>query len=281
MISRIPINITNTNDKLTWRCTKDGSFSVKSAYYLLRVMEAHDQGQSSSAIPQNKSWTMIWSLGVPNANKMLIWRACHDSLPTKLNLYKKRIVESPLCPICQLEQESVMHVLWSCVSVQVVWSLCSQKLQKGVESRKIVEVATQVVSDYSEANEKVAGVQDRPSLSVPNWSAPPLNVFKANWDVAVDKGKCKIGVGVMIRNWEGRVVASLRSPKDYFPNPHLAESYGVLKAILLCKQLELTQVIFEGNAKQVVLTLNNLNQVESSTGMIMSDAKVLLGSFER
>ncbi|XP_042988729.1 uncharacterized protein LOC122316264 [Carya illinoinensis] len=155
-----------------------------------------------------------------------------------------------------------MHALWSCVSVQDVWSLCSRKLQKGVvrdydfkelwshmisaldskeqaefaaivyqiwkrrnnfifenkfwEPGKVVEAATQAVFYYSEANEKVVAVQDRPTLSVPSWSAPLVNVFKANWDPAIDKVKCKIGVGVVIRNWEASVVASLRSPKDFF-----------------------------------------------------------------
>ncbi|XP_042988728.1 uncharacterized protein LOC122316263 [Carya illinoinensis] len=58
MISRIPISITNANDNLIWRCTKDGSFSVKSAYHLLGAMVSYNQGQSSSAVPQNKNWSM-------------------------------------------------------------------------------------------------------------------------------------------------------------------------------------------------------------------------------
>ncbi|XP_042964722.1 uncharacterized protein LOC122298944 [Carya illinoinensis] len=292
VISRIPISITNANDKLTWRCTKDGSFSVKSAYHLLCMMEANNQGQSSSVVPNNKSWSMIWKLGIPNANRMLIWRACHESLPTKLNLFKKRIVESPFCPVCQLEQESVMHALWSYASVQDVWSLTTVYQiwkrrnhfifeQKFWEPGKVVDAASQVVTDYSVANNKDVAVQVSSRQSVSNWRAPPLNVFKVNWDAAVDKSKCKIGAGIVIRNWEGSVVASLRSPKDSFPDALLAESYGVLKAILFSQQLGLTHVIFEGDAQQVVLALNKPSQDEFPAGVFLSDAKLLLGSFVR
>ncbi|KAG6642613.1 uncharacterized protein LOC122276927 [Carya illinoinensis] len=214
---------------------------------------------------------------------MLIWRVCHESLATKLNLFKKRIVDSLLCPVCQQEPESVMHALWSCNSVQDVWGVSLRKLQKGVvmennfkelwtlliadleseelvefaatvyqiwkrrnslvfENRfwdpgKVVEAARSTVSEFKEANATTEGVQVEIRHSIPLWSPSPINTFKANWDAAVDRRKSKIGAGVVIRDWEGRTVASLSSPKIFFPDAHLAESYGVLKAVILCQQL--------------------------------------------
>ncbi|XP_040990177.1 uncharacterized protein LOC121237469 [Juglans microcarpa x Juglans regia] len=73
---------------------------------------------------------------IPNAVKMLIWRACHDSLPTNQNLFKREIVESPLCTVCKTDPETVSHALWSCISVQDVWGSCSKRLRKVVVMEK-------------------------------------------------------------------------------------------------------------------------------------------------
>ncbi|XP_042979990.1 uncharacterized protein LOC122310179 [Carya illinoinensis] len=53
-----------------------------------------------------------------------------ESLPTNLNLGKKKVVESPLCPICLNDTKTVSHALWSCKAAQDVWYLNSRRLQK-------------------------------------------------------------------------------------------------------------------------------------------------------
>ncbi|XP_042942755.1 uncharacterized protein LOC122276934 [Carya illinoinensis] len=58
---------------------------------------------------------------VPNTTKTFLWRACLEALPTMLNLFKKKIVDSPLCPICCREEETTIHALWSCSSAMDVW----------------------------------------------------------------------------------------------------------------------------------------------------------------
>ncbi|XP_042939343.1 uncharacterized protein LOC122274364 [Carya illinoinensis] len=59
---------------------------------------------------------------VPNTTKTFLWRACFEALPTMLNLFKKKIVVSPMCPICCREEETTTHALWSCSSAMDVWS---------------------------------------------------------------------------------------------------------------------------------------------------------------
>ncbi|XP_035551020.1 uncharacterized protein LOC118349632 [Juglans regia] len=57
-------------------------------------------------------------------------RSCLEAFPTNSNLFKKRIVENPLCPICNLEVEDSAHALWRCELAKDVWSQCSKSLQK-------------------------------------------------------------------------------------------------------------------------------------------------------
>ncbi|KAF5447618.1 hypothetical protein F2P56_033158 [Juglans regia] len=63
----------------------------------------------------------MWSMNVPAATKLFVWRAVSDLLPTRKNLWKKKIVEDPLCPICNLNEETISHVMWSCPATVDVW----------------------------------------------------------------------------------------------------------------------------------------------------------------
>ncbi|XP_035546179.1 uncharacterized protein LOC118348488 [Juglans regia] len=66
-------------------------------------------------------WKLIWGLNVQNVVKHFLWKATHNVLPTKQNLYKKQITESDCCPICEREPETIMHVVWSCPAASDVW----------------------------------------------------------------------------------------------------------------------------------------------------------------
>lgn len=59
-------------------------------------------------------WWLIWQLKIHNAEKMFMWRACHNLLSIKDNLRKRGTVSDFLCSICGLEIESTHHILWSC-----------------------------------------------------------------------------------------------------------------------------------------------------------------------
>ncbi|KAF5471101.1 hypothetical protein F2P56_011568 [Juglans regia] len=258
---------------------------------------------------------------------MFLWRATHESLPTNLNLKRRKIKEDPSCPICRQEPESVMHALWSCSAVMDVWSVSSRGLQKmkvGFKSFKevvehviailsaeevelfactayhvwrrrnvflfeekfenpsrIAQAALQLTKDFKEASysEQVSLVSRRPA-GTDSWSPPPLNVYKANWDASIDRVHSRMGVGVVIRNWEGRVTATLKSSRSIFPDAKLAEAMAALRAVLLCKQLGISRVLLEGDALNVVNDINLETKDWSSAGLIIQDIKAELQNLE-
>lgn len=61
---------------------------------------------------------------------MFIWRTCKEALPTNQNLFTKKVVSEPLCPICLRFSETVTHVLWDCEAACDVWCNSSNKIQK-------------------------------------------------------------------------------------------------------------------------------------------------------
>uniref|UniRef100_A0A2N9HZ86 Reverse transcriptase zinc-binding domain-containing protein n=1 Tax=Fagus sylvatica TaxID=28930 RepID=A0A2N9HZ86_FAGSY len=76
----------------------------------------------------------LWKSKTPGKSKHLIWRAYHNILPTRANLFQRHIVSTPECLVCQQEEEDVSHTLWGCPYARDVWSLTSLRLQKSLVS---------------------------------------------------------------------------------------------------------------------------------------------------
>ena len=113
-IKSIPICTTPQEDILIWPKTRDGNYSIKSGYQLLRELEINELASLSDSGENKKFCSGLWKMKVPNKLKTFAWRACTNSLPTLDNLVKRKIVSSPICPMCKREPETVIHTLWSC-----------------------------------------------------------------------------------------------------------------------------------------------------------------------
>ncbi|XP_042973210.1 uncharacterized protein LOC122305014 [Carya illinoinensis] len=106
------------------------------------------------------------------------------------------------------------------------------------------------------------------------WIAPPPNFYKANWDTAVDKENSKIGVGVIIRDSSGLIIASLCSSISLSPNPLLGEAVAALRASSFCSELGLNQIMLEGDSIAVVQAIQHKDESWSPTGLVIRDIKL-------
>jgi hypothetical protein len=129
-ICSVPVCPRAGEDKLVWAHTKNGEYSVKSGYHLAKERFEVDQGSCSNRDRNKSLWRDIWNIRVPNATKIFLWKACADILPTKQKLFHTNVTNDPLCPICQLETETVGHILWHCPSAQDVWMECDRRFHK-------------------------------------------------------------------------------------------------------------------------------------------------------
>ena len=105
-----------------------------------------DSASSSVSVPSKNFWSNLWKLKVPGKVKSLLWRACMDSLRTKSNLCKRKIVGDPTCSLCLKEPETILHALWGCEKIQAVWQRgfaglhnLGQQLQSVVELVDLVQ----------------------------------------------------------------------------------------------------------------------------------------------
>ncbi|KAF5451826.1 hypothetical protein F2P56_026891, partial [Juglans regia] len=120
MILRIPVSQCGSGDKQIWSFTRNGHFIVKSVYHMQVEIEE-------------------------------LRKACHEGLPTKLNLYRKKVVDNPMCPICDLSKETTERVLWSYVAARDVWFYSSKRLQKAkIENQNFKELMFNLFDTFEE-----------------------------------------------------------------------------------------------------------------------------------
>uniref|UniRef100_A0A2N9FHB0 Reverse transcriptase zinc-binding domain-containing protein n=1 Tax=Fagus sylvatica TaxID=28930 RepID=A0A2N9FHB0_FAGSY len=82
-------------------------------------------------LPQGRRCDQVW-YKVPGKTKHLVWRACHNILPTRESPYRRNIVSSNVCPVCHQVGETVTHTPWGCLYARDVWCLACPRLQKSV-----------------------------------------------------------------------------------------------------------------------------------------------------
>ena len=110
LIQSIPLSHTNQRDMLIWRGTANGLFSVRSAYFIQQELIAQPLVAYSFGAGRTEVWRNIWALSIPNVEKNFLWRACRDLLPTRANLFRRRVITDPSCIFCGAKAEIGFHI---------------------------------------------------------------------------------------------------------------------------------------------------------------------------
>lgn len=108
-------------DSIYWPKKPDGIYSIKSRYKLLQKEDGKDVAGVATANVMKGVWSRIWKLKVPNHVRNLLQRAGNDSLPTKVNLMKRKLLDDALYPHCKLSSEDSLHAVWSDPELSAVW----------------------------------------------------------------------------------------------------------------------------------------------------------------
>jgi ribonuclease HI len=130
LICNIPLSKLGPPDRLIWRPTTTGCFTVCSAYFMEKERQEKLKGEGSSKTDTQLLWKYLWRLEIPNAAKVFCWRACNNILPTKDNLRRRGIINEDKCIFCARETETASHVLWECPSARDVWCVSGRRIQK-------------------------------------------------------------------------------------------------------------------------------------------------------
>jgi hypothetical protein len=174
-------------------------FTVQSAYHIHKELEEVGKPESSSSqFSHREVREKLWNLKIPNVEKNFLWKACHDIVPTRLNLLKRKITEDSDCPICGLEAETTLHILWQCPSAMDVWSEGGRRIPKRkAESQSFLHVVEGIFKEGdSDVIQLLVGVARhlwlrRNALIHEGVFVPPAVLMKQALDAAEDYRKAK------------------------------------------------------------------------------------------
>ena len=110
-IKSIPLSERRPNDELIWLGEKLGCYTIRSGYHFLMEEEQAQLPTASNEGPMHQVWKEIWSLNVPKKIQQFMWRATNNSLPTKCNLAKRKILPDPICESCRKSHEDTLYAL--------------------------------------------------------------------------------------------------------------------------------------------------------------------------
>ena len=103
----------NIEDTLHWAFSKDGIFSLKSAYLLARNLNPLNLETNPIA------W--VWQVEASPKVQFFLWLCLHNSVPTGDVLGSRGLNIDPICSLCQRDNETIEHLLRSCEVAQRFW----------------------------------------------------------------------------------------------------------------------------------------------------------------
>jgi hypothetical protein len=108
----------------------------------------------------NPTWKILWNLNVPAKVKIFCWIILHGVIPLKAILFRRHIGTDGVCPLCKLEAEDMLHMMFKCPRAYCIWKAL------GLEAL----VAEAITNDRS-GSEVFEVLLKSPSTSVPDFDS--------------------------------------------------------------------------------------------------------------
>jgi ribonuclease HI len=309
-----------------WKPSNNGQFNSSSAYRIACNIDS--VGLASS------DWKWLWKINSIPRVVFFLWLACHDRLPTKSMLLKRKIVPDDSCPLCTHDKESLLHILRDCDMVKPVWTNLNTPLPSDFFSPSSIKTWIHEGSTSSFHTTSLHGVHWRDlfplicwyiwtarnktvmegtpfqaqdvlkkakafavefffsispvhnqvtkSNTLIGWLPPPSGFMKLNTDGSVLGNPGKASAGGLLRDSNGKWIHGFAHNLG-ITNSLAAELWGLRDGLLLARNLNITKLIIEIDAKSVVDLLHNAhtNQISSHPySALINDCRCLMLDFE-
>ena len=111
------------------------------------------------------------------------------------------------------------------------------------------------------------------------WRSPTAGAVKTNYDGAMFRESDKAGIGVVIRDSEGQVLAALSKQIVKPPSVEILELLAARRAVKFTAELGYAQLVCEGDSESVVNSLRGSDMENSWGGHIIKEILSQLNSF--
>ena len=128
-----------------------------------------------------------------------------------------------------------------------------------------------MVEDYLDAQKQKLTVPHRPART--RWSPPAENLYKANYDAALFEHLGIAGLGVVVRDVRGNVLAALSQKIALPQSVEMAEALAAKRAVQLATEMSFLRVVVEGDCKRVVQALQAPGRSLTLYGHVIEDVR--------
>ncbi|XP_075670119.1 uncharacterized protein LOC142639867 [Castanea sativa] len=273
-VYRIPLSRRVVEDSMVWLHNKKGEYTVWSGYHLARqVLKTASRAEVSNRSGWQKAWSALWKLKIPEKIKIFDRRACHDILPTQVNLAKRKIISDTLCHcsfealvdrLSTTEMELFLVQAWTPRNVVVHGG--QMKNPRWLKNR-----AAELLEDYKKAQASLLISSAAPGSNC--WKPPPQDVYKLNFDAAVFLDLNCSRVGAIIRNFAGEVMAGMAAKGEFVHNSDDAEALSCQKALEFAIESRFSNLVIEGDNSNVMRAISTTVPNNSFLGHIMDDIR--------
>ncbi|XP_030970008.1 uncharacterized protein LOC115990306 [Quercus lobata] len=111
----------------------------------------------------------------------------------------------------------------------------------------------------------------QPQPQPQRWSPREPGTYKVNYDEAYFAEEEEAGIGVVVRNELGQVMASLAEKFVMPPTVEILEAMAARRDMIFMDELGLRRAIFEGDLETVVKALSGDCPYRSSIGHIVKE----------
>ena len=108
----------------------------------------------------------------------------------------------------------------------------------------------------------------------PKWLVPPPNKYKINYDGAILEADNKFGIGVVVRNCNGEVIASLMQQVEQAFQPLEVEAIAACRAVEFGSEIGVDCAIVEGDSEVLVKALRNTDNGLTPIAPLINDVSL-------
>ena len=141
---------------------------------------------------------------------------------------------------------------------------------------KLSDLAQQYLQEFQQLHGRPV-IKQPPKQTI--WKPPDLSTLKTNFDSAVFEELDAVGIGVIVLNSSGEVLAALF---EIIPLPLsivVLETIAAQRAVIFLQELSLGSSIFEGDSETLILAIKNQCFHHPLVGHLIKDIIMSLASF--
>ncbi|CAN1126295.1 Uncharacterized mitochondrial protein AtMg00310, partial [Linum perenne] len=116
-ILSIPLSFEGVDDKLIWKFSSSGAYTVRSGYEVASGKFTSLQVFRPYSLYDEGFWKKIWNLPVKPKLRIFLWKIFRGVIPIRENLARKFTIQAE-CPVCLEEVESNEHLFMKCIMVR-------------------------------------------------------------------------------------------------------------------------------------------------------------------